>query len=77
MKIVLRKRVKSHVFEKIIIVFMIMAAISSVYIFIKALQYEVPPITLAVIEILLILILVLLIQTILLIRIFENTLPKK
>ena len=69
----LRKRVESHVFEKIIVSLMVFFGLLSVYVLYLAMQTEALALELAVIGVLIILIMSSFIQTIVLIRIFENT----
>ncbi len=67
-----RKRVKSHVLEKIMITLMVIFFVSAIWIFYNALVNHIIGPEIAMIEILLIIILALLSQTIILIRIYEQ-----
>ncbi len=67
-----KKRVQSHILEKVMIALMIVFFLSAMWIFYKAWAYQVNGPDIAMIQILLIIILALLSQTIILIRIYEQ-----
>ena len=67
-----KKRVKSHVLEKIMISLMVIFFVSAVWIFYNALAKGISGPEIAMIQILLVIILALLSQTIILIRIYDQ-----
>jgi hypothetical protein len=71
---VLKKRVHSHVLERVIMVIMGLFGLAAVYVFATARfgQNTASPESVAIIEILLILVLAILAQTVVLIRIYEQ-----
>lgn len=71
-------RIHSHVLEKIMGVLMTIFGVSAVYIFVQSVRLEgVLAQDLAVVEILLIIVLAILAQTVVLIRVYDNTLGKE
>jgi hypothetical protein len=67
----MKKRVKSHILEKVISFIMMLFGIAAIWIFASA-SGSMNPTDLAIIEILLIIVLAILAQTVILIRIYEK-----
>ncbi|MEM4260636.1 MAG: hypothetical protein QXG00_05350 [Candidatus Woesearchaeota archaeon] len=67
-----KKRVESHVLEKVIVSFMIIFGIAAFLILMSALAIDRPDSSLAVIEMLIIMILALFAQTFVLIKVYEQ-----
>lgn len=72
-----KKRVKSHVLEKVIGSLMVIFGVAAVWIFFTAVRQDLLSSDLAIIEILLIVVLAILAQTVILIRVYEQGLTKK
>jgi hypothetical protein len=70
----LRKKVKSHILEKVIATLMVLFGLSAIYIFINTRfgTNVVDPGSVAIIQILLIVVLAILAQTLILIKIYEQ-----
>jgi hypothetical protein len=69
---VFKKRIKSHVFEKIMVVFMILVGFSGVYVFVEAIKNSTMGFEVALIQLNLILMLTMIIQCIMLVKIYEK-----
>jgi hypothetical protein len=68
----MKKRVKSHILEKVISFIMMLFGIAAIWIFAVAAKGGINSVDLAIIEILLIIVLAILAQTVILIRIYEK-----
>lgn len=71
-----KKKVESHILEKVIVTFMIIFGIAAFIILITALSLDRPDSSLAIVEMLIILILAVFAQTFVIIRVYEQLLKQ-